>query len=377
MIGSIHARAARLAGARIRGVVSASLDSANASASRLGADRAYPTAESLIAAPDIDLVHLCVPNRHHVPLAIAAIEAGKHVICEKPLGMSGAEAREVAAVVAASDRVLTVPFVYRYYPTVREARERVASDALGQLHLMEGGYLQGWLADSGATNWRVSAAEGGQSRAFADIGSHWCDLVEFVTGHRIVELSARTHIAVPERQGLTVMTEDIALVQFATDRGAVGSVAVSQVSHGPKNRLRFRIDGADGSMAFDQEHPDSLLVGHADGSVTILPRDSDVLTPAAASYSVLPAGHPQGFHDCFDKFVAESYSWAQTGERPAHLPDVADGVRAAELVDAVLASRDGNRWVTLSGGNQQFSPATSHAATSPNHTGITGGSHDG
>ena len=345
MIGSIHARAARLAGATLAGVAAGSPARASEAASRLGAARAFESAEALVVDPEIDVVHLCVPNRLHVPLALAALDAGKDVICEKPLGVSQTEALELARAVEASGRVLTVPFVYRFYPTVREARARIAAERLGPLRLLEGAYLQGWLARESDTNWRVNASDGGESRAFADIGSHWCDLVEFITGHRIVELSARTHVAVPRRRGEDVDTEDIALVHFATDRGAVGSVVVSQVSHGPKNQLRFRLDGAAGSVAFDQERPDTLLVGQADGSVSAVPRDSAVLSPAAAPYSVLPPGHPQGFHECFDRFVAETYLWIASGERPDGLPAVADGVRAAVLTEAVVTAARERAWV--------------------------------
>lgn len=362
MIGSIHARAARLAGATLAGVAAGSPESAAEAARRLGAARAFDSAQALVADPEIDVIHVCVPNRLHLPLALAALEAGKDVVCEKPVGIGRAEALELAHAVAASGRVLTVPFVYRFYPTVREARARIAADRLGPLHLFEGAYLQGWLARRGDTNWRVDAHEGGPSRAFADIGSHWCDLVEFVTGHRIVELAARTHVAVPHRRGVAVGTEDIALVQFATDRGAVGSVVVSQVSHGPKNRLRFRVDGADGSVAFDQEQPETLLVGQADGSLMAVQRDPALLSPAAAPYSVLPAGHPQGFHECFERFVAETYHWIATGERPDGLPTGADGARATTLTEAVLKAARERAWVSVAPA-EELATSTNGAST--------------
>ena len=346
-IGSIHARSSRLAGATLAGVAAGSPARAAEAARRLGAERSFDSAQALVVDPEIDVVHICVPNRLHVRLALAALEAGKDVICEKPLGISRREALDLARAVEETGRVLTVPFIYRFYPTVREARARVAADRLGPLHLFEGVYLQGWLTSGSDTDWRVDSHDGGPSRAFADIGSHWCDLVEFVSGHRIVELSARTHIAVPRRQGAPVHTEDIAVVQFVTDHDAVGSVVVSQVSHGPKNQLRFRLDGARGSVEFDQERPEALLVGRRDGSVTTVPRDPAVLSPAAAPYSVLPAGHPQGFHECFERFVAETYHWITTGERPEGLPDIADGMRAAALTDAVLDAARQQAWIKV------------------------------
>ncbi|MGH2969136.1 MAG: Gfo/Idh/MocA family protein, partial [Solirubrobacteraceae bacterium] len=182
-VGAIHARSARLAGARLVGVAASSPERSAQAAERLGAERSFGTAEALATAPDVDVVHLCTPNHLHVPLAEAALAAGKHVICEKPLAVDGAGAQRLADAARRSDRLAAVPFVYRYYPTVREARERVRSGATGPLRLLHGTYLQDWLSTADDDNWRVDEALGGASRAFADIGSHWCDLAEFVSGH--------------------------------------------------------------------------------------------------------------------------------------------------------------------------------------------------
>src|SRR4029077_13944027 len=138
----------------------------------------FASAEELVRSEAIDVVHICAPNHLHLPLARAAIEAGKHVICEKPVALAGAEPRELAAAAEAGGAIVTVPFVYRYYPMVRELRARLA--AAPPSRCICGGYLQDWLLAAGDYNWRVDPELGGASRAFADIGSHWCDLVEFV-----------------------------------------------------------------------------------------------------------------------------------------------------------------------------------------------------
>src|SRR5687768_15391311 len=235
-IGAVHARSARLAGARIVGVSASSPSRSEDAARALGAERAFGSSEELAQSPDVDVVHICTPNHLHLPLAEAALAAGKHVICEKPLATDLAGARRLVDAAAAAGTAAAVPFVYRYYPTVREARERVRSGATGPVRLVHGTYLQDWLTDAEDDNWRVDAALGGASRAFADIGSHWCDLAEFVTGQRIARLSARTLTAVPERvhaehaaafvrgngagEKRAVDTEDAAVVQFETDGGA-------------------------------------------------------------------------------------------------------------------------------------------------------------
>ena len=172
-------------------------------AERIGAEFAADSVEDLLAADDVDVVHVCTPNATHAPLVRAAIAAGKHVVCEKPLAVDAAEAAELVALAAEAGVTATVPFVYRFYPTVREARARVADGTAGPVRLLHGSYLQDWLAEDTDDNWRVDAAAGGASRAFADIGVHWCDLVEFVSGHRITRVAARTVVAAPERGGRT------------------------------------------------------------------------------------------------------------------------------------------------------------------------------
>ena len=344
------------------GVAASSPENAQAAADALGAERAFASAEKLVRDPDVDVVHICTPNHLHVPLAEAALAEGKHVICEKPLALDAAGAQRLVDLAAASGLQAGVPFVYRYYPTVREARERVAGGTTGPLRLLHGTYLQDWLLRPEDGNWRVDERLGGASRAFADIGSHWCDLAEFMSGHRIARLFAHLHTAVPDRADeagrhafasggdgaalRAVTTEDAALVQFETDGGAVGSVVVSQISPGRKNRLWIELDGAEEAVVFDQEHPEALWCGRRDAT-TVLQRDPVTLTPAAARFAFLPAGHPQGYADCFDAFVADFYSGVSVGSTVDGTPMFSDGLRAALITEAVLASSREERWVEV------------------------------
>jgi predicted dehydrogenase len=362
-IGAVHARSVLLAGGRVAGVAASSAASARDAAERLRAERAFESAEALVVSDEIDVVHVCTPNHLHVPLAQAALEAGKHVVCEKPLALDDDGA---AGLVEHADRlglVGAVPFVYRYYPLVRELRERLTGGASGPLRLLHGTYLQDWLSQPADNNWRVDQGLGGASRAFADIGSHWCDLAEFCSGHRIARLSARTATVHEQRaqaagrpaferggdDGPTrpVDTEDIAVVQFETDAGALGSVVVSQVSPGRKNRLWIEFDASDEALAFDQENPELLWRGHRDGAA-LTARDGDVLTPAAARLTTLPAGHPQGYADCFDGFVADVYAAIGGDPAPDGMPVFADGRRAVQITEAVLASAsDRGAWTDV------------------------------
>ena len=354
--GQLQARSVRLAGGVLAGVSGSSPQRSRQAAEQLGAGRAHDSAEELIAADDIDVVHICAPNAVHEPLAAAALAAGKHVVCEKPLAMDRAGAQRLVAAADSAAVVATVPFVYRFHPVVREARAKVAAGDLGALYLIHGSYLQDWLLDEQDWNWRVDPAQGGASRAFADIGSHWCDLVEFVTGHRIHTVWARVGTAIEERvatehretftrgdQGGTptrVTTEDFATVMFTTDQGASGSVVISQISAGRKNRLWFEIDGARAAVAFDQEEAERLWVGDRT-DVRWVVRDPGALGSEAGRYTFLPGGHAQGYADCFDAFVADTYRAIRGGgpaDAPNGLPTFADGERAARITDAVLTS---------------------------------------
>jgi predicted dehydrogenase len=349
-IGGVHAYAVQATGGVVAQVADTSPETAAAAAARLGGLRGADSPEALIASDDIDVVHICTPNDTHFELALAALEAGKAVICEKPLATSVERAAQLAEVAESTGAVTAVPFVYRFYPSVREARHRIAGGEAGDLWMLHGSYLQDWLSSSQETNWRVDPAKGGGSRAFGDIGVHWCDLMEFTTGHRITRLVARLSRAFTSRVGAegdsVVGTEDGATLLFETDRGATGSLVASQVSLGRKNRLWFSFDGTQSAYVFDQEAPDSLWVGGRDAS-QVVPRGPDTFAMGGgADYSRLPAGHPQGYQDSFTAFVADAYA-AVRGPRPDGLPSFADGHRAAVITEAVLVSAAKNSWVEV------------------------------
>ncbi|GEN80642.1 oxidoreductase [Actinotalea fermentans ATCC 43279 = JCM 9966 = DSM 3133] len=312
----------------------------------LGAERVVESFVELLADDSLDVVHICVPNALHAELAAAALDTGRAVICEKPLATTVAEASALTDRARAAGVVNAVPFVYRYHPVVRLARDRIDAGHAGALRILHGSYLQDWLSRSRDSDWRIDAARGGASRAFGDIGIHWCDLMEFVTGHRITRLVANLKTAVPERPDIaTVTTEDMATIMFETDRGAAGSLVLSQVSPGRKNRLWFSFDGEHESLAFDQECPEQLWVGTRD-DVRLLSRGVPAGSTEADRLSVLPPGHPQGYQDAFTAFVADAYA-ALLGGSPEGRPTFADGLRAAVLTEAVLRSTREASWVDV------------------------------
>lgn len=341
-----HTIAARTAGARLEAIASSAPERAARAADELGYARGL-SADELIAE-GLPVVHVCTPNRSHVGYARAALRSGSHVICEKPLATNAAEAREIAAEASAAGLVGAVPFVYRYHPMVREARARIAGGEAGEagaVLTVSGQYLQDWLLDADDDNWRVATDSGGPSRAFADIGSHLVDLVEFVSGDRIVRLAATTRTVHAERGGQTVDTEDSAALIVELAGGGIGSLLVSQVAPGRKNGLVLEIAGTRESVRFEQEDPERLWVGRR-GHSLLLRRDPETLSTDAARLSKVPSGHPQGYQDAFNAFVADAYALA-AGERREGVPTFADGARAATITDAVLASARDGRWVEV------------------------------
>ncbi|PKW18833.1 Gfo/Idh/MocA family protein [Saccharopolyspora spinosa] len=360
MIGDVHRRAAILAGAEVVGVLASSPQRSKQVADGWGV-AAYQDLAEVLADERVDVVHVCTPNATHAPFAEAALRAGKHVICEKPLGISLAEAERMSAAAAESGLMATVPFVYRYHPVVREIRARRQAGEFGTWNLLHGTYLQDWMLSPDASSWRVDPELGGPSRAFADIGSHWCDLVQWVSGETFTDVLAELSIVVPTRPAaagptfagptevagdrVEVRTEDSAALLLRTAAGVLGSATISQVAAGRKNRLWFELDGALGSAVFDQEDPERIWLGGSDGN-RILVRDPEHGSPEQRRLSKLPAGHAQGYAQCFEAFVADTYA-AIDGGSPEGLPTFEDGLRSARLVDAVLRSAHNGSWTKV------------------------------
>jgi predicted dehydrogenase len=362
-IGSVHARSIAAAGAELVAVAASTPSRGQQAAKRLGAGRACASATELVGAADIDVVHIATPNHLHAELALTALSNGKHVVCEKPLALSADEAAQMSDCADAAGLIAAVPFINRFHPMAREARGQLLRGELGAVHTIHGSYLQDWLLSPNETNWRVDAHRGGASRAFADIGSHWCDLVEWMTGERITELVATTSTvcadrpaadqqtfsagtADPDAARTPVDTEDVACVLFRTSGGASGVVTISQVAPGRKNQLWVEIDAAQRNVVFNQEQAEQLWLGSQSGG-QLLVREPTTLSQEARPYAVLPAGHVQGFHDCFDSFVSDVYRSIDQGAPVAGLPTFADGVRAAKIVEAVLASAAKHSWIEV------------------------------
>jgi predicted dehydrogenase len=337
----------RLGNVDVIGIAGSSLEAATKRAHELNAGRAYASYRDLLADPAVHVVHNTTPNHLHREVSLAALRAGKHVISDKPLAATMQEARELYEAARDANLAHVVTFNYRGYPLVQQARAMIAEGGIGRSVFVHGCYLQDWLTDERAYTWRLDPKRGGASSALGDIGSHWCDLAEHVTGARIIAVLADLQTVVPMRETpegtrQEIVSEDLASVLLRFDNGARGCVTVGQVLPGHKNDLRLEVNGRDASLAWRQEQPNELWIGHHAKANAALTRDPSLLDPSARAYAHLPAGHPEAWADAFRNVISDAYAWIRNDARPeakpGALPTFADGYRNSLLVDAMLKS---------------------------------------
>mgnify|MGYP001806677177 CR=1 FL=1 len=367
-IGPVHVEAIRRLGHRVTGILGSSAEKSRAAAAALGIPTGYATFEQLLADPAVDVVHLASPNRLHFDQCKAAVAAGKHVVCEKPLAMTTAETAELVTLAAASNLITAVNYNVRFYPCVLELRERVNAGALGNVLHVTGSYLQDWLLYDTDFNWRVLAEDGGELRAVADIGTHWVDTVCFATGLEVEAVLADLSTVHPTRQRPTggsetftasgggerpgvpvaVTTEDYGSILLRFKGGAKGSFSVSQVAAGRKNCLRFDVAGSAASAGWDSEEPNTLLLGYRDRPNERLTRDPSLMAGGVRPYADYPGGHAEGFPDTFKQLYKAVYAAILAG-RPAQplYATFADGHNEVRLCEAVLRSHREQRWVSI------------------------------
>jgi predicted dehydrogenase len=368
-IGLVHVEALRRLGIEVTGIVGSSPERVREKARSAPLPEPYESYEAMLADPRVDVVHITSPNHLHHPQAKAALEAGKHVICEKPLGMDSAETEELLRLARASGLVHAVNFNIRFYPQCREARERVAAGALGDVRLVTGSYLQDWLLYDTDWNWRLEHDRGGALRAVGDIGSHWIDLMTYITGRHVesvmadlttfigvrrqptgpVETFSTEAAAASETVPREIQTEDTASMLLRFEGGARGAVTVSQLSAGRKNALSFQVDGARSALAWMGERPDELWIGHRDEPNQVLLRDPSLLSPGAAALASVPGGHAEGFENTFRELYRAVYRAVAAGGPPDEpdYPTFADGHEETLIGEAIAASARDGRWTDV------------------------------
>jgi predicted dehydrogenase len=371
-MAAVHTEALRRIGVDVVGMVGSTAERTRSKANPL-LPAPYDSIGELLAVPELAAVHITSPNDVHAEQARAAIAAGKHVVCEKPLGVDAAETAELVALAADADVVNAVCFNLRHFPHNQHAAALVSGGAIGQPRLVSGHYLQDWLLLDTDWNWRLDAARQGKLRAVADIGSHWLDLVQFVSGQRIVEVCADLHTFITERRrpagevetfaaarvGDSVPrvreqmeSDDAAGLLLRFDGSARGVCTISQVSAGRRNRLAWEIDGEESALAWASDDPDHLWIGHRGRPNEIVEKDPALLSPEGATAAEFPGGHVEGYPDTFRALFTAVYADIATGTPSAepHYPTFADGHDIVAVCDAVAASASANGWVTVDRG---------------------------
>lgn len=368
-IGPAHIEALRrLPNVQVEALCEVTKELAKEKAEALGIPRHY-TFEELMAQEDIQCVHICTPNFLHYEQSKAALLAGKHVVCEKPLSKDLHEAKELVELAAKSGLVNAVHFNLRYYPLVRQMKVAREKGELGEVYSVIGSYLQDWLYYATDYNWRLEPDKSGDSRAIADIGSHLLDILEYVTGLKTVEVFADFNTvhkirkkplkAIETYSGkmlkpedyadVSINTEDHANVLLRFDNGNKGSVTVSQVSAGRKNQLKIEISGSEKTFAFNSENPNELWVGYRDKANEVLMRDPSLVHPEAGGVISFPGGHNEGFPDTSKQLFKEVYAAIEAGSQPANptFPTFEDGYRELLICERILESTKKQAWVTV------------------------------
>ena len=363
-IGPVHIEALRRLGVKINAICGS--ERAREVAARWDIPQVFTghDFQSLVNCPEVDVVHITSPNRHHHVQSLAALMAGKHVVCEKPLAMTTTETAELVEAARQAGKVFAVNYNVRFYPAVLQMRAMVQRGDLGAIIHVNGSYMQDWLLKETDYNWRVLASEGGELRAVGDIGTHWLDTVSFILGSPVTELLAdlstfhRTrqrpvgevqtfsNEAVTHTEDCPVDTEDFASVLLGFDNGARGNLAVSQVAAGRKNCIRIEIYGAKQSVWWDSENPDLLHYGRRDDANAAVLRASAGFTDASG-YTDYPAGHAEGFPDGFKMLYRSIYTAIATGTSDGLFADAVAGHEELRLCEAVMQSHRERRWINL------------------------------
>jgi predicted dehydrogenase len=365
-VGRAHIDALRRLGIRVQGVLGSTPERTREASAALGFPRAYESFGELAADSEVRAVHVCTPNHLHFEAAGRLLRAGKHVLCEKPLALDSRESAVLVKLLAETNCVGAVAYNVRYYPLCQEVRARIAAGEIGRPRLVHGSFLQDWLLRPDDWNWRLDAKLGGELRAISDIGTHWLDLVRWVTGSRVTEVCADLATVIPIRRRprgrvetfqqslgtldeIPITTDDYASVLLRFENDMRGAMTVSQVSAGRKARLWFEIDGSEASLAWNSESPNTLWIGRRGQASEVLPKDPSLLSPSARPFAAYPGGHAEGYADTFVSLFREFYAYLEAGNlnAPRFFPTFETGHEALLLCDAIARSAAERRWVSI------------------------------
>jgi predicted dehydrogenase len=369
-IGPIHIENARRSfKANVVALVEKDIETAKGKAEFYDVPVYYDDYKKLLENNDIDVVHICSPNLYHYQMAKDTLLAGKHCICEKPLTLTRKEAEELLSIAKEKKLVNAVHFNVRYYPLMRHAHEMIMKSDVGNIYAISGSYLQDWLFLDTDYSWRLESEISGPTRAIGDIGSHWLDLIEYVTGLEIVEVMADFETFHKTRKKplkpietwsgkilksedyseVPIDTEDYANVMLRFKNGTKGVFTVNQMAAGHKNRVFFEINGSKCSLIWNSEVPNELTVGHREKGNEVIMKDPSLLYPEARSINAYPGGHNEGFADTSKHLFREVYEYILAGDMEAEIkfPTFYAGYREVVLCDAIVESAKTGQWVKV------------------------------
>jgi predicted dehydrogenase len=365
-VGKAHLEALRRLAIPVRGILGSSPERGQQAARELVIERAYSSLEELCGDSSVNVVHICTPNYVHYDQAKAALEAGKHVMCEKPLAMNTRESGSLIELSRKLKLIGGVTYNLRYYPLCHEARAIVQKGLIGEPRLIHGSFLQDWLLYPTDWNWRLQPELGSEMRAVADIGTHWMDLLTWITGRKVTELCADLATMIPMRKrprgrvqtfrqttgkadDFKITTDDYASVLLHFEGGARGVCTVSQISAGRKTRLWFEIDGSEGSLAWNSEDPNTLWIGRRREPNQEIIKDPSLMSPQARGYAAYPGGHAEGYPDTFVQLFKDFYSYIDGGDysAPRTFPTFETGHEEMRLCEAIAQSARDRSWVSV------------------------------
>ncbi|WP_349407500.1 Gfo/Idh/MocA family oxidoreductase [Pseudalkalibacillus sp. SCS-8] len=364
----------RLPNVEVVAIASSKREKAERVARQYHIEKAFDQVDEMIQDPDIDVIHNCSSNHLHFPFNKEVLQAGKHLLSEKPLALNSKESAELNAIASETNRVSAVCFNYRHYPMVREMKEQILSGNPGRVNLVYGGYVQDWCLYDTDYSWRMDEEKNGPSRAIADIGSHWCDTVQYILGKRIVEVFADlktvhetrkkptsdvttfSSVQAEDTEDVAIQTEDYGSVLVHFEDGVHGVFTVSQVSPGRKNKFYFDITTAHETFSWDQEQPNRLWIGRRNEANRELVKDPGLLTSEAAKYAHYPGGHQEGWPDGLKNLMVDFYGEIEKRDRiqddtygnTSSFATLEDGHRIMTLIEAILESHERKQWVQIS-----------------------------
>jgi predicted dehydrogenase len=370
-IGISHIEAVRRIGfGEVAAVADVNYDLAKQKAAQFGIPKTYATVDEILADPEIDIIHNCTPTNLHLEINEKIIRAGKHLFSEKPLAMNSSQSKKLIDLLSENKKIVAgINFLYRMYPLVQDMKNRIKAGEIGKVHLVQGSYLQDWLLYDTDYNWRIEPEVGGDSRCMADIGSHWIDCVQTVTGSKITKVCADLVTVYPVRkkpkgqvetfslnknmeyEEKEVRTEDFGTVLFELENGAHGMFCASEVSAGRGCFQNFELSGDKASMYWNQERSDEMWMGYRDKPNSLVKRNPNHLTEAARQYSYLAGGHPEGWNDAMLNNVLSVYRYISEGKTPdkdeCDFATFEEGHYLVKVIEAILKSNKEKRWINV------------------------------